>query len=113
MENKKILSNDYTNFNSAILLSAQDTATKKRIKSQGWFYHSELILLPMIQHRDHLLHHLRSKHPSENTTAIKDELKYAQNVVSDYVYLAKAAWSTHQAKSFTSCASHQKTSGKV
>ena len=98
MEKEKLLSNDYTTFNSAILLAAQDTATKETTKNQGWFHHSELILLPIIQHRDHLLHHLRSKETSEDTTTIKDELKSAQNVVSDYVSLAKSARSTHQAK---------------
>ena len=36
--------------------------------------------------------------PSENTTTTKEELKVAQNVVNGYVSLAKAAWSTHQAK---------------
>ena len=97
MKNNKSLSNYYTTFNSAILLDAQDMATKERTKNQGGFHHSELILLPEIQHRDHLLHHLLSKDPSEDTTAIKDKLRAAQNVVSDYVSLAKAAWSTHQA----------------
>ena len=56
-----------------------------------------MILIPVIQHRDHLLRHLQSKDPSEDTTAIKDLLKAAQNVVSDHVSLAKASWSTHQA----------------
>ena len=64
MENYKSLSNDYTNFNSAILLAAQDTETEERTNNQGWFHHSELILLTDIQQQDHLLHHLQSKDPS-------------------------------------------------
>ena len=97
MENNKSLSNDYTTFNSAILPSAQDTATKERTNNQGWCHHHEQILLPAIQQQDQLVHQLQSKDPSEDITAIKDELKAAQNVVSDYISLAKAAWSTHQA----------------
>ena len=96
MKKNTSLSNDYTTFNSAIFLAAKDTATREITKSQGRFHHYELILLPTIQHRDNLLYHLRSKYPSEDTTAIKDELRASQNVVNDYVYLAKAAWSTHQ-----------------
>ena len=98
MKNNKSLSNDYTTLNSAILLAAQDTSNKERTKNKVWFHHSELILLPEIQHQDHLLHHLWSKNPSEDTTVIKVEPRAAQNVVSDYVSLAKAAWSTHQEK---------------
>ena len=56
-----------------------------------------MTLLPAIQHRDQLLHHLRPKDPSEDSTAIKVELRAVLNVVSDHVSLAKAAWSTHQA----------------
>ena len=71
-------------------------ATKEITKNQGCFHHSELTLLPAIHHRDQLLHHLWSKDPSEDNTAIKVELRFAQNVVSDHVSLAKAAWSTYQ-----------------
>ena len=77
MKNNKSLSNDYTDFNSAILLAAQATATKERTKNQGWFHHSEFTLLPEIQHRGQLLHHLRLKDPSEDNTAIKFELRAA------------------------------------
>ena len=59
----KLLSHDYTYSNSAIIIAAQDTTTKERTKNQGWFHHSEIILFPVIQHRDHLLHHLRSMDP--------------------------------------------------
>ena len=97
MKNNKSLLNDYTTFNSAIQLAAQATATKERTKNQGWFHHSELTLITAIQHIDQLLQHLRSKDPSEDNTAIKVELRSAQNIVSDHVSLAKAAWSTHQA----------------
>ena len=97
MKNNKSLSNYYTTFNSAIVLAAQDTATKEITNNQGCFHHTELTLLLAIQHRDQLLHHLRSKDPSEDTTAIKVELRAAQNVVCDHVSLAKSAWSTHQA----------------
>ena len=55
-----------------------------------------MTLLPAIQHQDQLLHHLRPKDPSEDTTVIKIKLRAAQNVVCDHVSLAKAAWSTHQ-----------------
>ena len=54
-----------------------------------------MTLLPAIQHRDQLIHHLQSKDPSEDNTAIKVELRASQNVVSDHVSLAKSAWSTH------------------
>ena len=97
-KDNKILSYDYTYFNSAILISEEDTATKKRKNNQGWFHYSEIILFPVIQHRDHLLNHLISMDPLENTTMIKGELKVAQNVVNNQVYLAKAAWYTYQAK---------------
>ena len=72
MENDKLLSNDYTTFKSANILAAQYMVTKERTNNQGWFRQYELILITVIQHRDHLLHHLRSKYPSEDTTAIKD-----------------------------------------
>ena len=98
IKNNKSLSNDYTTFNSAILLVSQVTETKERTKNQGWFHHSELNLFPVIQHRDQLLHHIRLKDPSEDTTTIKVELRAAQNVVSDHVSLSKVAWFTHQAK---------------
>ena len=88
----------YTDFNSAILIAAKDTATKQRTKNQGWFHHSNSILLPAIHHRNRLLHHLRSQDPSEDTTAIRSQLKDAQAVVTDYVSLAKSAWSQHQAE---------------
>ena len=51
IKNNKSLSNDYTTFKLAILLAAQDTATKERTNNQGWFHHSELIVLPAIQHQ--------------------------------------------------------------
>ena len=38
------------------------------------------------------------KDPSEDTTAIRSQLKDAQDVVTNYVSLAKAAWSQHQAE---------------
>ena len=113
MKDNKLLSNDYTNFNSAILLAAQDTATKERTKNQGWFHHSELILLPEIQHRYHLLNHLKSKDPSEDTTSIKEELKTSQNFISDYVSLLKPHGSPTEQHSSKTCDSHQKTCGKV
>ena len=97
-KDNKLLSHNYTYFNLAILIAAQDTATKARTKNQGWFHHSEIILFAVIQHRDHLLHHLISTDPSENTTVIKEGLKAAQNVVNEQVSLAKASWSAHQAK---------------
>ena len=98
MKNNKSLSNDNTTFNSAILLAAQNTATKEITNNKGWFHHSELTLITAIQHRDQLTHHLRLNDPSEDTTSIKVELRASQNVVCDHVSLAKAPWSTHQAK---------------
>ena len=50
----------YTKFNANILLAAQETATRKKTENQGWFHHSEKILLPNISYRDHLLHQLRT-----------------------------------------------------
>ena len=91
MKNNKSLSNAYTTFNSAILLAVQATAIKERKNNEGWFHHSKLNLIPAIQHRYQLLHHLRSKDPSEDNTLIKVELRAAQNVVSDHVSLAKSA----------------------
>ena len=99
-ENDRLPSNYYTTLNSAIVLAAQDMATKERTNIHGWFNHSELIRLPVILHQDHHLHQLWSKDPSEDTTTIKDILKAAQNFVSDYVSLDKSNWSTHQAKIF-------------
>ena len=90
-KDNKLLSQDYTYLNSAILIAAQDTATKERTKNQGWVHHSEIILFPVIQHHNHLLYHLRSMDPSQNTTMIKEELKVDQNVVNGQVSLAKAA----------------------
>ena len=96
MKNNKSLSNDYTTFNSAILLEEQYTAIKEITKNQGWFHHSELTLLPAIQHRYQLRYHLRPKDPSEDTTTIKVELRAPQNVFCDHFFLSKAACSTHQ-----------------
>ena len=52
MSNNQLQANDYTNFNSAILIAARDTATTDQNKNQGWFHHSESNLLPVILHRD-------------------------------------------------------------
>ena len=87
----------YTTFNTAILTAAKDTATKQITKNQGWFHHSNSMLIPAIHHRDRLLHHLRSQESSEETTAIRAQLQAAQVIVTDYVTLDKAAWSLHQA----------------
>ena len=38
----------YTEFNANILLAAQETAMRKKTDNQGWFHHSENILLPII-----------------------------------------------------------------
>ena len=97
MKNNNLLSNDYTTFNSSILLAAQAKAIKEIIKNKGWFHHSELTLLPAIQHRDQILHHIRSKDPSEDNTAIKVELRAAENVFSDHFSLAQAAVYIQQA----------------
>ena len=56
------------------------------------------MLIPAIHHRDRLLHHLRSQDSSEYTTAIRAQMQAAQVIVTDYVTLAKAAWSLHQAE---------------
>ena len=40
LKNNNSLSNDYTTFNSSILLSAQETETKERTNNQGCFHHS-------------------------------------------------------------------------
>jgi len=61
----------YTTFNTAILTAAKKTAKKQRTKNQGWFHHSNSVLIPVIHHRDRLIHHLQSQDPSEDTTALR------------------------------------------
>ena len=98
MSSNQLQVNDCTNFNSAILIAAQDTATTDQTKNQGWFHHLESNLLPVILHRGQLLHQLRSTDPSSDTTKLKKELKTTQKFVTNYVSHSKAAWSTHQAQ---------------
>ena len=81
----------YTAFNTAILTAATDTAMRQKKKNQGWFHHSNSVLLPAIHHRDHLLHYLRSRDPFKDSIALRAQLQESQVIVTDYVTLAKAA----------------------
>ena len=90
---------EYTKFNSLILQSASETATKLKHENKGWFNHSLATLLPVITNRDNLLHLLRHTDSSncDSIREIKHELKLAQNNVTDSIDLAKARWSDFQA----------------
>ena len=59
-------------------------------------------LLPIIANRDYLLHHLRNQYPTLHLTHLRILLKDAQTKVTDNIYLAKAAWCSHQADSIHS-----------
>ena len=95
LEELASLERDYTTFNSNILQSGLETATRKKTENRGWFHHSEQTLLPIISHRDYLLHHLRMCDHDE--PPLKVQLKLAQDAVTNNINLAKAAWSLHQA----------------
>ena len=71
---------------------------RKKTDNQGWFHHSEIILLPIISYRDHLLRQLRTMDSPTEATFLKAHLDTAQNEVTDNISLAKAAWSSLQAE---------------
>ena len=58
-------------------------------------HYSEQTLLPLISYCDYLLHHLRTC--DHEDPLLKIQLQLAQDVVTDNIALAKAAWSLHQA----------------
>ena len=87
----------YTEFNSNILLAAQEIATRKKSDNRGWFHHSKHILLLVISHQDHLLHLLRATESPAEATVLKVYLTAAQREVTDNISLEKAAWSALQA----------------
>ena len=90
---------EYTTFNSLILQSASETATKLKYENKGWFNHSLATLLPVITSWDNLLHLLQHTDPSnyDSIHEIKHDLKLVQNNVTDNIVLAKARWSDFQA----------------
>ena len=71
---------------------------RRKNDNQGWFHHSENILLPIISYRDHLFHKLRTTDSPTEAIFLKAHLDTAQNEVTDNISLAKAAWSALQAE---------------
>ena len=69
----------YIEFNTIILRAAQETVTRSKYDNQGWFHHSENILLPIISYRDYLLHKLRTTDSPTEATFLKAHLDTAQN----------------------------------
>ena len=47
---------EYTTFNSLILLAARETATKLKYDNKGWFNHFLETFLPVITNRGNLIH---------------------------------------------------------
>ena len=71
---------------------------RRKNDNQGWFHHSENILLPIISNRDHLLHKLRTTDSPTEVIFWKTHLDRSQNKVTDNISLAKSAWSALQAE---------------
>ena len=80
--------NDYTSFNQLILHAAQTTVTKPKFENKGWFHFSKDALLPAISRRDEILHSLCTA-TFQATQYLKQALKSAQEVVTNYIALAK------------------------
>ena len=72
--------------------------TRKKTDNQGWFHHSENILLLIISYQYHLLHQLWTTDSPAEATFLKAHIDTAQNEVTYNISLAKAAWSALQAE---------------
>ena len=71
---------------------------RKKTDNQGWFHHSENILLLIISYQEHLLHQLWTTDSLAEAAFLKAHLDTAQNEVTDNISLANAAWSVLQAE---------------
>ena len=90
--------NDYTNYNEAILSCAEQTAMIVKSKCQGWFHHSRDTLAPTLEYRNEVLHVMRAtKGPTSAETLSK--LRRLQNKVDEALGIAKTRWSRFIAQS--------------
>ena len=88
---------DYTEYNEAILSSAEETAMAVGSKYQGWYHHSQDTLPPILDARNKVLYTIRAKKltPSGQTFT---KLRKLQWEVNEVIAMAKTRWSRHLAE---------------
>ena len=87
----------YTEYNEAILRSAEDTVTEIGSKYRDWYHHNRETLTPILDTRNEVLYNIRSKKPAPSGQTV-DKLRNLQWEVYEVISMAKTHWSKHLAE---------------
>ena len=87
----------YTQYNEAILQSAEETAMTESDVNHGWYHFSRDTLTSTLESRNTLLHSIWAD-PGNATPSTLHRLEHLQHKVDKEVDLAKTIWSRHLAR---------------
>ena len=102
----------YTQYNDAILQSAEETAMMESDANHGWYHFSWDTITPTLEEQSTVLHSIWAD-PWNTTTSTLQRLEQFQHKVDEAVDLAKTRWSRHLAQKIQNMPFNPKGHGKI
>ena len=102
----------YTQYNDAILQSAEETAMMESDANHGWYHFSWDTITPTLEEQSTVLHSIWAD-PGNTTTSTLQRLEQFQHKVDEAVDLAKTRWSRHLAQKIQNMPFNPKGHGKI